>query len=64
MGRRETISDYDIQAFVDNELDHDMADLVRAYINTNNYAQQRYRELCHQKELLMMLYDHNDNNQG
>ena len=43
---------YDIQAFVDNELDPDDALRVRDYLETNPEAKRHYEELCRQKAKL------------
>lgn len=46
------ITDYDIQALVDNELTPEEEGRVRRYLNANQYAKKRYLELCRQKEML------------
>lgn len=46
------ISDYDIQAYIDNELNHEKAKTVRAYIEENRHARERYKKLVAQKDLL------------
>ena len=48
----QNITDLDIQALVDSELDHEEAKKVRAFIASNKSAQKRYNELKNQKSLL------------
>jgi anti-sigma factor RsiW len=48
------ITDYDIQALVDNELDPKDAARVRTFIERNPEALKRYKALIHQKEVLSM----------
>lgn len=47
-----SVTDYDIQALVDNELQEQHQERVRLFIQTNPQARQRYQELCRQKEIL------------
>lgn len=47
-----TITDYDIQALIDNELDHERVKKIMNYISNNKKAYQRYDELFKQKQLL------------
>ena len=47
------ISDYDIQAFVDNELDSNDRQRIQAVINTHSGVRKRYYELLRQKSLIM-----------
>ena len=46
------VTDYDIQALVDGELEWEEEKRVRAYISSNWQALQRYHELVDQKNLL------------
>lgn len=48
----QTITDLDIQALVDGELDWDSAQKVRNYMVNNPIARQRYQELMEQKRLI------------
>ena len=48
----QNISDYEIQALVDNELDWEKEKRVRAFVDNNARAQERYQELIEQKEIL------------
>ena len=50
----QSITDYDIQALVDNELPENKARQVRDFIKKNKSAQQRYQQLQEQQELLQM----------
>ncbi len=52
MSSQATLTDYDIQALVDNELGWEEEKLVRAYIESNHEARKRYDELMRQKSLL------------
>ncbi len=47
-----TITDFDIQALVDNELGREEQKRVRAYIETMPEAGRRYEELLRQKLIL------------
>ena len=47
-----TITDYDIQALVDNELEYETAKKIRTRINNSPDACNRYQELIKQKHLL------------
>lgn len=49
---KNNITDYDIQALVDNELQHEDAKKVCAYIEKSAQAQKRYHELVEQKIML------------
>ncbi|MEC7577366.1 MAG: hypothetical protein VX803_04395 [Pseudomonadota bacterium] len=49
------ITDYDIQALVDDELNDDDAELVMLYILENKWARERYAHLTAQKRLLKVL---------
>lgn len=48
------ITDHDIQALIDNELDAEEEKFVRELIKKNIYAQKRYEELKKQKNLIQM----------
>lgn len=48
------ITDMDIQALIDNELDHDSEKRVRSCLQNNSKAKERYETLKHQKELLKL----------
>ncbi len=48
----QNITDYDLQALVDNELSWEEEKRVRAYVVSNPDAQRRYKELCCQRNLL------------
>ena len=53
------ITDYDIQALVDDELKHEDEKQVLEFIAYNRTAQKRYKELLHQKRLLKLWWkDH------
>lgn len=47
-----SLSDFDIQAYLDNELDWERAKAVLAYIESDPQAKQRYEHLRAQKGLL------------
>lgn len=48
----QVITDFDIQALVDNELSWEQEKSVRAYLEATPEAHKRYKELCRQKRLL------------
>lgn len=48
------VSDYDIQALIDDELSHEEARQVQSYIEKNSGARRRYQELLSQKSLLKL----------
>jgi len=48
------ITDADIQALIDNELDHESEKRVRSCLKENNKAKERYETLKHQKELIKL----------
>lgn len=52
MGSRYNITDFDIQALVDNELHWEHEKMVLSFLETDSAAQKRYQELCKQKNLL------------
>lgn len=47
------VTDYDIQAYIDNELDHETEKVVRHYIEHTTQARERYKELKRQKTSLI-----------
>ncbi|HRQ59920.1 MAG TPA: hypothetical protein PLO23_00130 [Alphaproteobacteria bacterium] len=46
------ITDYNLQALIDNELTAEQAERVLALISTDPRAKNRYIELCRQKDFL------------
>lgn len=46
------ITDYDIQAYVDGELNKDDEKRIRHFIERNPSAMRRYKQLCQQKRAL------------
>jgi len=54
------ITDYDIQAFLDDELDHETACRVRSFIEENPTYKKRYNELLRQKRLLKSWWKNSD----
>ncbi|MGB4108032.1 MAG: hypothetical protein WBK55_09610 [Alphaproteobacteria bacterium] len=48
----QNITDFDIQALVDNELSWEKQKAVRARIHADPDLRRRYNELCRQKQLL------------
>ncbi|MCF8496285.1 MAG: hypothetical protein K9G62_06430 [Alphaproteobacteria bacterium] len=56
MASRDTITDYDIQALVDNELPWEREKEIFSFFEYNRPAAQRYKELCAQKEFLKRWY--------
>lgn len=50
--KQDTITDYDIQALVDNELDNKKINIVLHYIAKEPFALKRYKGLIEQKILL------------
>lgn len=56
------VTDYDIQALVDNELEHEDAERVRQHIERSNNARQRYEQLLKQKALLMSWWTNGSKN--
>lgn len=51
------ISDMDLQALVDDELDSSRRYQVMAAIKEDEKAQRRFEELCRQKELLRLWWN-------
>ncbi|MFP4314269.1 MAG: anti-sigma factor family protein [Alphaproteobacteria bacterium] len=51
-----SITDYDIQAYVDNELDDTAHRRVEKFIQKHTWAHKRARELEMQKELLKQCF--------
>jgi anti-sigma factor RsiW len=52
------VTDYDIQALIDNELDHESEKRVRLYLEQNETAKRYYEDLVRQKKLLQMWGEH------
>lgn len=52
MGSRYNISDFDIQALIDNELTWEREKEVLSYLEHDPQAKRRYNELSRQKTLL------------
>lgn len=50
----DTVTDYDIQALIDNELNHEEAKEVFGHLEKNRSAYKRYKELMAQKNLLKL----------
>ena len=51
------VTDLDIQALVDDELELDDEMFVREYIRDHDWAQERYQQLIGQKQVLIRLFD-------
>lgn len=49
---RGAVTDYDIQALVDDELEEEKASAVRAHLEHNPAAKKRYLDLFAQKNIL------------
>lgn len=47
-----TVTEQDIEALVDNQLEWEAAKVVLQYIDKNNWAQKYYEEIVRQKKLL------------
>lgn len=55
MGQRfPPVTDYDIQALIDNELDWESEKRVRLHLEHNPHAKKYYDDLVHQKKLLRL----------
>lgn len=52
MGQHLPITDLDIQAFIDNELDKEEQERIKLFIECNACAKKRYNELKEQKALI------------
>lgn len=52
MGQHLPITDLDIQAFIDNELDEEEEKRIKLFIESNACAKMRYNELKEQKALI------------
>ena len=52
MGQYLPVTDFDIQALIDNELDWEEEKRIRAFIEHNTCAKKRYDELKEQKALI------------
>ena len=57
------ITDADIQALIDNELDRENEKRVRSCLEKNRKAQERYETLKHQKDLIKLWWNqtHSEN---
>jgi anti-sigma factor RsiW len=53
----DNVTDYDIQALVDGQLDLDEEKRVFRHIENNSLHMSRYEELVAQKKLLLMWWD-------
>ena len=47
-----TVTEQDIEALVDNQLEWEAAKVVLQYIDRNSWAQKYYEEIVRQKKLL------------
>ncbi len=54
------ITDYDLEALIDNELDHEDQKIVLDHIKSYPDAQKRYDELKAQKEAIKRWHQHKD----
>ena len=52
IGVKENVTEFDIQALVDNQLEWEKAKDVLRYIDDNPWAQTYYEQLIRQKKLL------------
>ncbi len=57
IGVKENITELDIQALVDNQLEWEKAKEVLVYIDSNRWAQQYYEQLVRQKKLLKVWWE-------
>lgn len=48
------VTDYDIQALIDNELDWESEKRIRTHLKHNPAAKRYYEDLMHQKRLLRL----------
>lgn len=55
------LTDYDIQALVDNEISPKDAELVLKQLEKNHAAHERYKELIKQKNLLKLWWGNQKN---
>ncbi len=55
------ITDYDIQALIDSELDWEEEKRVRQHIQDNPQVRERYSALLRQKQLLRTWFSHGKN---
>lgn len=55
---RTLVTDQDIQALIDGQLNDDDAELVMLYISDKSWAQDRYFELQAQKESIINFFMH------
>ncbi len=58
----ESVTNLDIQALVDNELDSSKKDLVKTIIGKQPSLERKFDELCRQKELLRLWWKHTAQN--
>lgn len=52
------ITDFDIQALIDNELDWEQTKLVMNYVQKDPMGQKRYKELIKQRNNLRLWANH------
>lgn len=52
--KNQGFNDYDIQALVDNELTQAQEQDVRAYLERDRHARDRFEQLMRQKKLLQL----------
>lgn len=52
-----TLSDFDIQAYIDNELDWERAKIVMSQINDDPKLKSRYDDLLRQKHALQIWWE-------
>ncbi len=55
---RTFVTDQDIQALIDGQLNDDDAELVMLYISDKSWARQRYFELQAQKDSIINFFMH------
>jgi hypothetical protein len=58
----DSVTSLDIQALIDNELDPERKDFVRAVIQHHPSLERKFEELCRQKELLRLWWKHSAQN--
>lgn len=59
---KNNITDYDIQALIDNELDWETEKHVRSVINQSPALSNRYNELLNQKEVIQKWFSSKKSN--
>lgn len=57
MGTRHSISDFDIQALIDNELSWEDQKIVQSFIENDHEAQKKFDEFLLQKKKIKAWYD-------